>query len=370
MWAVMTAPNLRVGLIGAGFIARVHAKAIRTSGAQLVAVAAGSPVTASALAASSGARVADDAASILAADDIDVVHICSPNGTHVGFAAAAIAAGKHVVCEKPLATAGDDAAHLAHLAREADLIAAVPFAYRYLPMVHELRARVLSGGAGPLVTVAGEYLQDWRLSSPAAGRWADPTVTGPSRAFGDIGSHVGDLIEFTTGHRISSVFAVTRRIADSASDGRPVLTEDLALVTVRLDDGTIGTIAVSQASLGRKNGLVLRIDGTSASYEFHQERPDTLWIGGADHNTVVTRQADRLTPDAANLSVVPAGHPMGYQDAFDGFVADVYRRIHGLPAFGVLPTFDDGARMARLTDAVLRSAAAGAWVDVEAKVAA
>lgn len=309
-----------------------------------------------------GARAYADPAGLI--DEVDVVHICSPNGTHAAHAAAAITRGKHVVCEKPLTTSPEDADRLTALADRAGVVAVVPFVYRYHPMAHELRARIARGDGGNLVSVTGEYLQDWRLGNRAGGWWTDPQQSGPSRVWADIGSHVADLVQFATGQSIASVSAVTRQVEGTSPDGRALATEDVAYALIELEDGTPGTLAVSQMALGRKNGLVLRIDGTSAAFSFEQEHPDSLWIGKADHNLVVTRQAAALTDAAAQLSIVPAGHPMGYQDAFTALITDAYRAVAGQQPVGVLPTFADGARLVHLTDAVLRSAESRSWTAV------
>lgn len=367
--APMTKPRdsarpLGVGIIGAGFIAGVHAHAARSLGARVVGVVAGSAESSRRAAPRLGAEAAFESVERLVADDaIDVVHVCSPNGRHAEHARLALAAGKHVVCEKPVATSLADALELDRVASAAGLVGAVPFAYRYHPMVRELRSRVAAGEAGALISVRGAYLQDWRLVYRGDGWWTDRVASGPSRAFADIGSHVADLTEFVTGERIVAVSAALRQVEATSPGGRPLATEDVAAVLVRLEGGAIGTLTVSQMDLGRKNELTLQVAGVDASYEWRQETPDVLEVGRADHRAVIPRQADILSPDAARLSRVPAGHPMGYQDAFDSFVADVYATVDG-DAMPGLPGFADGARMVRLTERVLESASTGAWLEV------
>ncbi|MBN9170734.1 MAG: gfo/Idh/MocA family oxidoreductase, partial [Microbacterium sp.] len=185
---------------------------------------------------------------------------------------------------------------------------------------------------------------------------------GASRAFADIGSHLCDLVEFVTGRRIARLTARTRTVyADRG--GASVANEDIVALLVELDDGALGTLLVSQLAPGRKNGLVLELHGTAQSIRFAQERPEELWLGRREGSQLVLRDPASDAPDSARLSIVPTGHPMGYQDAFTAFVDDAYAAIGGAAPEG-LPTFADGLRAARLTQAVLDSAAAGGvWID-------
>ncbi|MDT0141615.1 Gfo/Idh/MocA family oxidoreductase [Microbacterium sp. PRC9] len=357
--------TVRTGLVGGGFMGRVHAAAARRAGARLASVASSSRDRAEAVARELRvARVEDDAAGVIAASDVDVVHICTPNATHAVLAEAALAAGKHVVCEKPLATSVSDARALARHAAATGSVAAVPFVYRYHPMVREARARVASGRIGTLLSLDGSYLQDWMLRQNDDDWRADAAAGGPSRAFADIGSHLCDLVEFVTGERIARVAARTRRVFDERA-GRSVTNEDVAALLVETESGALGTLLVSQMAPGRKNALVLELHGTRRSLRFDQERPEELWVGARKGSRLVLRDPAADHPDSARLQTVPAGHPMGYQDAFDGFVADVYAAIGGAQPDG-MPTFADGLRAAVLTAAVLESAQTRTWIEVPA----
>jgi predicted dehydrogenase len=375
--------ELRVAIAGTGFIGTVHARSARLAGAHLVGVAASTPERAEAAARELGAeRGFASAEELVVADGVDVVHICTPNHLHRSLAEAALAAGKHVICEKPLALDADGALHLTHAAAAAAAHAAVPFVYRYYPTVREARERVRAGTTGPLRLLHGTYLQDW-LTSPDDDNWrVEARLGGASRAFADIGSHWCDLAEFVSGHRIARLCARTvvavperrrgpARAAFDRGDGnlgdlRPVDTEDAALVMFETDQGAFGSVVISQLSAGRKNRLWLELDGADEALAFDQENPETLWSGRREATTLVQRDAATLSPPAARLSTLPAGHPQGYADCFDGFVRDMYDAVRtGTPVDG-LPLFADGLRAARLTEAVLASAAAEAWVDVAA----
>jgi predicted dehydrogenase len=354
--------QVHAGIVGVGFMGAVHARAVRRAGAAVTAVVGATPGSSRSAAAHLGAeRHVEDVEHLLAIDEIDVVHICTPNATHGDLVRAALAAGKHVVCEKPLATDPAEAAELVELAAAAGLTATVPFVYRFYPMVREARARVADGTTGPVRLLHGSYLQDW-LAQDDDDNWrVDVAAGGPSRAFADIGVHWCDLVEFVTGHRIERLTARTV-IAVPSRGGRRVETEDAAVVLFETDGGATGTVTISQVTPGRKNRLSFSVDGASETLAFDQESPESLWIGGREVNRQLLRGTSE-SAGAARYAVLPAGHPQGYQDCFDAFVADTYAAVRGEVPDG-LPTFADGLRAAQLTAAVLESAAKQSWVDV------
>ncbi len=245
----------------------------------------------------------------------------------------------------------------------AGVVAAVPFVYRFYPSIRDARARVRRGETGPLRLIHGSYLQDW-LSNAEDHNWrVDPARGGPSRAFGDIGIHWTDLVEFVSGHRISRLCA--RTLTAYARRGTPqgylpVGTEDAAAVLFETDEGALGTVVASQITPGRKNRLWFSLDGADRALSFDQELPDSLWIGERPETRIVPRGAPGTSPESRAWDILPAGHPQGYQDAFTAFVADTYAEIEGGAPDG-LPTFADGLRAARLTAAVLESAQGGEW---------
>ena len=356
------AARFRAGIIGAGFMGTVHAHAVRAAGGVVSRVAGRTPEEAERAAAR--LLAVDTAASVdelVTADDVDAVHVCTPNHTHVALTEAALRAGKHVVCEKPLATSPEDARRLVEAATQAGVVAAVPFVYRFYPAVREARARIADGAAGPLWLLHGSYLQDWLASADATNWRVDPALGGGSRAFGDIGVHWCDLMEFTTGHRITRL---TARMSTAFTERQG--TEDGAVVLFETDRGATGSVVVSQVSPGRKNRLWFSFDATDASYVFDQEVPDALWVGGVTGNRIVPRGPDTMTSAAArSYARLPAGHPQGYQDSFNAFVSDVYSAVAGQKPDG-LPTFADGLRAAVLTQAVRDSAQDQTWVEVPA----
>lgn len=371
-------PPLRVAILGAGMIGNVHRRAAMLAGAQVVGVMASSPER------SAAAAAAWDTAPIDSLDDLaalapDVVHVCSPNGLHVPHVQAALAAGAHVICEKPLAVGSHDAGELAALAESSGRIATIPFVYRFHPLVREIRARIRSGELGALQLIHGSYLQDWLLSPQATSWRVDSSVGGPSRAFADIGSHWCDLMEFVTGERIESLTATTaitvrQRPATAAAtfsgeEGEGPLvdvdTEDAASVIFRTSQGTLGTVTISQVSAGRKNRLWIEIDGANKSAVFDQENPETVWLGSEDRAEILQRDPGSGSAEQRRLSSLPAGHAQGYAQCFENFVADTYSAVAGETPEG-LPTFRDGVRSAHIVEAVLESSRTGAWVAVPA----
>jgi predicted dehydrogenase len=378
--AVQRAGTLRAGIVGTGFIGRVHARSARLAGGTVAGVAASTPQRAVAAAEElSVARAFGSAEELIADDDIDVVHVCTPNHLHLPLTLAALRAGKHVVCEKPLALTAADAEALVRAAEEAGRIATVPFAYRYYPMVREARARVRSGATGDVRLIHGGYLQDWLLGAADDNWRVETDLGGASRAFADIGSHWCDLVEFVTGQRITALTArlaiahasrprsTARSFERDAGDGaaRPVETEDIATVLFETDRGASGSVVVSQVSAGRKNHLWFELGGLAEALGFDQERPETLWVGTRAGALAVPRDAGILAEEAAAYVTLPGGHPQGFHDCFEAFVRDTYRAIAGGDPDG-LPTLRDGLRAVRLTEAVLESSRSRGWVEVPA----
>ncbi len=355
----------RAAVVGTGFMGRVHSHAVRANGGEVVGVAGSSHAKAERFRARHGiARAHTDALELIHSPDVDVVHVCTPNHLHAPLSLAALAAGKHVVCEKPLATDADTALSMTTAAGRSGRVAVVPFVYRFHPMAREARARVAAGSIGRVGLAHGGYLQDWLLY-PEEDNWrVDPEVGGPTRAFGDIGSHWCDMLEFVTGDRITSVSAQTSRITDArGEDGRAVTTEDLVSFQFATAGGVVGTAVISQVSPGRKNQLVLEVSGTEGSLRFDQERPETLWAGGRTRTGLIWRDDPELSADATRLVSLPVGHPQGYQDCFNALVADTGAAIAGAAPDG-LPVFADGLRAAVLAESVLVSARERRWVDV------
>jgi len=371
--------KLGIAIIGTGMIGAVHRRAALLAGATVRGVVASSPQRTREVAqAWDLPRAYAGIEEVIADPQVQVVHVCTPNHLHRAMAQAALEAGKHVVCEKPLATSLEDAQALAALAASTGLVATVPFVYRYHPVVREARARIEYGELGPLRLIHGSYLQDWLLD-PASNNWrVDPALGGTSRVFADIGSHWCDLVEWVGGERFveaSAAFATV--IAErGASTGQsfttpaaggvlqPVSSEDVAMAMFRTEAGTLASLTVSQVSAGRHNRLWFEIDGARASVAFDQEDSERLWIGRPDQREeTFVRGPGAGSREQRRLSILPAGHAQGYGNCFEAFVADTYRAIEGDRPDG-LPTFEDGLRSALIVDRVIQSARSRTWTSI------
>ena len=372
-------PKPGIAIIGTGMIGAVHRRAALLAGAEIRGVAASSPQRARDVAqAWNVPRAYRDIEEVVADPQVQVVHVCTPNHLHRPMAQAALEAGKHVVCEKPLATTLEDARALATLAAAGGLVATVPFVYRYHPVVREARARIAQGELGPLRLIHGSYLQDWLLD-PASNNWrVDPALGGTSRVFADIGSHWCDLVEWVGGERFAEVSAAFETVIAergaatgksfttpaAGGDTQSVSSEDVAAAMFRTGNGTLATVTVSQVSAGRRNRLWFEIDGATASVAFDQEDCERLWMGHPDQREeVFVRGPGAGSAEQRRLSVLPAGHAQGYANCFEAFVADTYRAIAGERPEG-LPTFEDGLRSALIVDRVIASSRSRAWTPI------
>ncbi|MDO8188326.1 Gfo/Idh/MocA family oxidoreductase [Conexibacter sp. JD483] len=376
--------SIRAAMIGTGFMAAVHGEALRRLGVDVLGAAGSSPERAAAHALAENLPVAyASVAELLADERVDVVHVTSPNHLHHEHALAALRAGKHVVCEKPLATTSAQSAELLAAARASGRVHAVNFMARFYAQCQEARARVLGGGLGDVHLVSGSYLQDWLLY-PTDWNWrVDREQGGALRAVGDIGSHWLDLVTFVSGRRVSETMADLRTVhpvrlrpggrggtfAAAGGDGEPraVETEDAAGVLLRFEGGMRGVATISQVSPGRKNQLAFELDGGAGSLAWNSERPEELWQGARDEpNRLLLRDPALMTPAGAAASDYPGGHAQGFPDAFKALYRAVYRAVAdgGPPEEPDYPTFADGHEQLLVAEAIAASASSGRWTAV------
>ena len=347
---------MKAAVIGTGFMGAVHGQALQANGIDITGFSGSSLIKAESIASTfKGAQGFANVEQLLDTKP-DVLHVCTPNATHLEYAKLAIERGINVIVEKPLATSLNDASELLSLAGQVQ-VTAVPFVYRYNAMVLELRKRIQANKTNNLWLLHGSYLQDWLAESMTTNWRSNSAAGGPTRAFGDIGVHWFDLMEFVTGQRVTKLNAHMAKVHDSD-------TEDGALVTFETDAGAVGSTVISQASAGRSNRLWFSFDGTEESYSFDQEHPETGWVGTLGDNRVVRRDPNQQSGLSVRSNSLPAGHPQGYQTCFNDFVADVYSSLEGAPQSEVLPTFQDGFRAAQLADAVMQSVKSNGWVEV------
>lgn len=376
--------SLGVAVLGTGMIGEVHVRAARLAGARFVGVAGANE--AGTKEASQRMCVTAFATSEAAIADprVNVIHVCTPNASHFPLAMAALRAGKHVICEKPLGLDAAQAVALAEAARRAKRVATVPFVYRYHPMVREARALRQSGALGAVKLIHGTYLQDWLLDAETTNWRVDPAQGGASRAFADIGSHWCDLVEWVSGERFTAVVAaLATTVPDrargggktfAANDGteppqprQKVATEDAAVALFKSANGVLANLTVSQVSAGRKNRLWFEVDGANASISFNQENAERLWHATRDTTILRMRDPSQGSAEQRRLATLPAGHAQGYAQCFEAFIADTYATIVGAQRDG-LPTFDDAVRTSRIVEAVLASHRTQGWQPIAADV--
>ena len=376
-----TGTGIRAGVVGTGFIGVVHVDALRRIGVEVAGVVGSTPERA---AAKGIAPAYPSYEAMLADDTVSAVHLTTPNDLHYEQAKQALAAGKHVVCEKPLAMTSKESEELVELAERSGLVHCTNFNIRFYPLVQEARERVRSGDLGAVWNVHGGYLQDW-LATPEDWNWRlEPARGGDLRAVGDIGSHWLDLAQFLTGSRIVEVFAdlattipVRRRpvgevetfssAADVERVDAPMSTEDLAHILVRFEGGARGSCVLSQVSFGRKNAIRIEVDGSRGTLAWDGERHEELWLGSRERgNEVLQRNPQLMHAGAASRTHLPVGHAEGFADTFRELYRAVYADVAqgGPSAEPDYPTFRDGHVENVLCDAVARSNREGAWVEV------
>jgi len=374
---------MKAAIFGTGFMGRVHTEGLRRLGnVEVAGIAARTGEQARRFADELAVeRASGDYRGFLSDPAIDAVHICTPNALHFPMAMAALEAGKHVLCEKPLATSVAEAKEMLRLATERNLAHCTFHNLRYYPQVQNMRALCAAGELGEVLAVQGTYSQDWLLYDTD---WNWRIESGPSRAFADIGTHWCDMVEHITGLRIASVcadletFHKTRRkpagsvetfSAKIARPGDynevPIDTEDFASMIFRLGESARGAMTASQVSAGRKNRLFVEIYGTKASVVWNGEAPDELWIGRRNEpNGLIVKDPSLLSESARSYADLPGGHSEGYDDTFKQVFRRFYRTVEDRNAKVEYPTFTDGLRQLHILDAVLESSRAHAWVSV------
>jgi len=378
--------DIGAAVIGTGFIGTVHVEALRRIGVDVRGVLGSTPERGATRAEALSVRHAYGSLDeILADPSVDVVHVTSPNHLHVPQASAILGAGKHVVCEKPLALTAAESAGLVRQAAASGLVNAVNFNIRFYPLHQHIRERIAAGDLGEIRFVTGHYFQDWLLHDTDWNWRLEPGKGGALRAVGDIGSHWLDLMAFVTGQPIVSVMAdfatfvttrreptgpvetfSTERSAETVE--RRMGTEDVATILLRFANGARGSVAVSQVSPGRKNSLQWEIDGSEAAAAWDSETPDHLWLGHRDRpNEVLLRNPALMGAAGRAAAALPGGHVEGFGDTFGALFRAIYAdvaagRPNPDPPYA---TFAAGHDEMLVNDAVATSAHEGRWVDVQ-----
>ncbi|MEQ4718938.1 Gfo/Idh/MocA family oxidoreductase [Nonomuraea sp. B19D2] len=377
--------TIGVGMIGYAFMGRVHSQAWRSVGAffdlpltpHMAAISGRSKERTQAAAAQLGwAGVETDWRELIKRDDVQIVDICTPGDTHAEIAIAALQAGKHVLCEKPLANTVEEAEAMVRAAAAAPGKSMVAFNYRRVPAVALARRFVEEGRIGEIRHVRAAYLQDWIVDPEFPLVWRLQKDKAGSGALGDIGAHIVDAAQFITGQTLVGVSALTETFikerplaAESAGLGASradsmgqVTVDDAALFIGRLSGGGLASFEATRFAFGRKNAMRIEINGSLGSLAFDFEAMNELWFssgGGGFERILVTE------PDHPYVGAWwPPGHGLGYEHTFTHEIKDFLEAI----ATGAdpSPSFADGLRVQRVLEAVEQSAAEGSrYTNVE-----
>jgi predicted dehydrogenase len=379
--------RLRAAVVGTGFIGPVHVEGLRRAGVEVVGVLGSNPKrTAEAATALEIGTAYPDYETLLHDDRLQVVHLTTPNRYHFDQASRALRAGKHVLCEKPLAMTAREAADLVSLARQTRLAAGVNYNIRYYPLCQEAAERVRQGHLGRVFHVTGSYVQDWLLY-PTDYNWrvlADEG--GPLRAVADVGTHWLDLVQFILGQHVIAVCAdlltahaerqrsrggvqtfTTGRTEAAARESVPIDTEDAGAILLQFASGARGVLWVSQVTAGRKNCLRFEVAGAKGSCAWDSERPNEMWLGRRDGaNEVLLRDPSLLGPSARRFADYPGGHNEGFPDTFKQCFRDFYGFVAAgdMSAPRTFPTFEDGHCELLLCEAILESHRQRRWVSL------
>lgn len=379
---------LRVAIAGAGMMGQAHIDALRRiPWVEVVAVADSHGKPLEAMEQSQGMpRFYTDWNQMLQETKPDAVHVCLPNVLHYEACKKAIEAGCHVFCEKPLAMGVAQGEELCRLAQKHHVGTGINFNYRHNAAVREIRERILSQDAGSIYLVHGSYLQDWLMYDTDYSWRLDPKENGASRAIADIGSHWFDTVQYATGRKIISVFATTftaitqrkkpvgqvqtfQQVKERDGIMVPVHTEDGAVIQLRLDNGVLGALVVSQVSGGHKNALNLEVDCSSYSMVWNQEDADKLWVSSRRQGKqIIYTSPSTLQGGAREYDCLPEGHAGNWRDALLHSIKSFYLSICDGSYVGEAhdyATFRDGCNIMRLVDACLESSQKGCWIDIQ-----
>jgi predicted dehydrogenase len=383
----MSVNEVKAGVVGIGFIGVAHVEALRRLGVDVVGVVGSSPERARVKAEAAGLPPVYESVEALAADpQVDVVHITSPNYAHADQVRTVLAAGKHVVCEKPLALSSKDTADLVSRAEDSGLVNAVCFNIRFYPANHQAMSMVAAGAIGEPRFITGSYHQDWLLLETDWNWRLQPDEAGELRAVADIGSHWLDLTSFISGKRIVEVIAdlhtlvplrrhpvgpvETFSLADDTAEliEEEMRSDDAAGILLRYEDGAKGAVTISQVSAGQKNSVRYEVAGSESAIRWVSTEPEDLFIGHRGRaNEVLSRDPTLYAPEAARLIAYPGGHIEGFPDTFRALFSQVYDDVvNGGPAASpTYPTFADGHDVMAVTDAIAESHREQRWVSVQ-----
>jgi len=379
--------NIKTAIIGAGFMGPAHTEALRRLGVQVVGILGVDQEESDKAAKSLGIPKAYASfEDVLKDDEVQVVHITTPNKLHFPMAKAVLKAGKHVLCEKPLAMTSAETKELVALAKETGLAAGVNYNMRFYPLCLQAKDMVQTGEAGEIHSIVGSYVQDWLLKDTDYNWRVLAEEGGAVRAIGDIGTHWMDMVQNITGLKIVEVLADLKvlhpvrkrpkgevetfsgKVQDiQATENVDIITEDCGSVLLRFNNGASGNLWVSQATAGRKNCLRYEISGSKTALYWDSESPNEIWVGQRDKANERMLKDPGLASDAVRPYIgYPGGHNEGYPDSFKQSFRAFYHFIaagdpSATPQFA---TFEEGHHEVVLCEAILKSHKEKKWITV------
>jgi predicted dehydrogenase len=379
--------ELKAAVVGTGFMGSTHTEALRRLGIEIAGILGSSAEKSRRAAEEMGIpRGYESYDDLLADPEAQVVHITTPNHLHFEQAKAALEAGKHVFCEKPLAITSQETAELVDLAEGTDVVAGVNYNLRFYPLNIEARDVVRRRELGEVTSIVGSYVQDWLLY-PTDYNWRVlPEKAGKLRAVADIGTHWLDLVQRITGLKVQAVLADLQTVHETrqrpigevetfagklkkeeATETIDIETEDAGAILLRFENGVRGSLWVSQTTAGRKNCLRYEIAGSDRALAWNSEVPNELWIGHRDRaNERLHRDPALLSEAAQAYATYPGGHNEGYDDTFKQSFKAFYSTVAAGDLRGPKPfaTFVDGHEEVVLCEAILESHQERRWVEL------
>jgi predicted dehydrogenase len=374
----------KAAVVGVGFIGPVHVEGLRRAGVDVVGVLGVDEAETNKASKALGLKPYGSYDEVLADKDVGAVHLATPNRLHHPMAKAAIAAKKHVMCEKPLATNSTESAELVALAKQAGIAGGVNYNLRFYPLCQELADRRRNGKLGKVFHVCGSYTQDWLFYDTDYNWRVLAAEGGELRAVSDIGTHWLDLVHFVTGLEVEAVCADLKTVypvrkrplgevetysgkvnEQRATEEVNITTDDYGCVMLRFQGGARGVLWVSQVTAGRKNNLRFEIAGAAEAWAFESERPNEVWIGHRERANEHLLRDPGLVGDAARRTIsYPGGHNEGFPDTFKQCFRTFYSAIDdgshaSSPSFA---TFADGHREIVLCEAILKSHREERWI--------
>jgi predicted dehydrogenase len=376
--------KFKTAIVGVGFIGVAHIEALRRLGnIDVVAICDQFGIEEKAIQLNVK-HYYKDYKEMIEKEDLDFIHICTPNNTHYDIASYAMNKHINVVLEKPMTVTVEEAKKLLVLSKTLNVTAAVNFHNRLYPATSHIKHMIANNDIGNVFSIQGVYIQDWLLYQTDYSWRLNSKTSGKTRAVADIGSHWLDLMEYTTGQKIIEVLAEFQTVYpirkkstsalktfETASlemtyDDMPIDTEDVAVITFKTDQGSLGNVYISQMAAGKKNRIQLLISGDKASIEWSLDDLSNISVGYRDQANRIITKDQLLMPDVKSLIDYPSGHMEGFPDAFKQNFKNIYHAAAYPNEINRFAGFEDGLRQMVLNDKIFESAKLRKWVKIDA----